>query len=282
MPQREMTGSEFPNFATIAEKAIRSPQRYNSRDRRPERDQNPNVAEIAACRETLRRDGRRGLLFRRTANRIASVTEAAQKICEIGRRAYQRGLIAGGEGNISVRLDDHHLLATPTGVCKGFLNPDDLAVVDLEGRQVSGRPRSSEILLHAEIYRCDPRVRAVVHTHPPFATTFTILGESLPPGVLPEAEVFLGHVPLVPYATPGTCEIASAIRPHVSTCVAALLQNHGAITWGPDLESAYLLTETLESVCRVVYQARQIGVLQFIPAEKLGVLADLRSRLRGE
>jgi L-fuculose-phosphate aldolase len=205
----------------------------------------------------------------------------ANKLCEVGRRAYAHGLVAGTGGNLSARLDDGRMLCTPTGVCKGLLTPADLCVVDLSGRQFGGRqPRSSEVLLHLAIYEVDRRIGAVIHAHPPFATTFSVLGESIPTGMLPEGDVFLGSVPLVPYETPGTPEFAAAVKPYVPDHVAVLLQNHGVACWARDLETAYVFTETLEAVCRVVYQARLIGQPHTIPAEKLSDLAAIRQRLR--
>lgn len=207
--------------------------------------------------------------------------DLAAQLCEIGRRAYHRELVDGTGGNFSARLDDHRFLCTPTTACKGTLTPADLCVVDLDGRPVSGRrPPSSEILMHLEIYAASPTTRAVIHAHPPFATTFAVLGETLPAGVLPEGDVYLGPVPLIPYQTPGTRAMGAALRPFVADHVAALLQNHGSVTWGPDLETAYILTETLEAVCRVVWQARQIGNPELIPPAEQARLAELRARLR--
>ena len=202
-------------------------------------------------------------------------------MCEIGRRAYQVGLLTAAEGNFSCRLDAERILCTPTGLCKGLLTPEDLCVVDPAGKQLAGVRRvSSEIHLHLQILEQDATVAAVVHTHPPFATTFAVLGESVPDGLLPEGALFLGSVPLVAYETPGTEELGRAVRPYVNDHVAAILQNHGAVSWGRDLESAYLLTETLEAVCRVAYQARLIGHPKPIPADKLRELEQIRRRMR--
>jgi L-fuculose-phosphate aldolase len=208
--------------------------------------------------------------------------DLAAKMCEIGRRAYQRELVDGTGGNFSCRLDDRRVLCTPTLLCKGLLAPHDLCLVDLDGHQVTGaRKPSSEILMHLEIYAASPAVQAVIHCHPPFATTFAVLGQTIPTGVLPEGDVFLGPVPLIPYQTPATRDMGAALRPYLTNHVAALLQNHGTVTWGPDLETAYVLTETLEAVCRVVFQARQLGEVQRISAEQQSKLAEIRARLRG-
>lgn len=205
------------------------------------------------------------------------------KMCEIGQRAYARGLVSATEGNFSARLDDHGLLCTPTNFCKGLLTPDDLCEVNLDGQRLAGaRAPSSEIRMHFAVYRAAPAVNAVIHAHPPFATTWALLGEPLPSGMLPEGDMFLGDVPLVPYATTGTAEMAAAIEPFVDGHVACLLQNHGAVTWGDDLEQAYTRMETLETLCRVVYQARAIGTPQPIPDDKRPALAEIRRQLRAQ
>ncbi len=203
------------------------------------------------------------------------------KLCEIGARAYARELVDGTGGNFSCRLDDGLILCTPTLTCKGRMAPDDLCIVDPDGRPVSApRPVSSEVQLHLALYKANPDTGAVVHTHPPYATTLAVLGEHLPTGILPEGDVFLGAVPLVPYRTPGTPALGAALAPLARSHVAALLQNHGAVTWGPDVETAYVLTETLEAVSRVYCQARVLGQLNLIPPERQEELAALRERFR--
>lgn len=211
--------------------------------------------------------------------------DAAHTLCELGRRAYARALVAGSEGNLSARPSRERVLCTPSGLCKGFLEPDDLCEVDLAGAKLAGtRTPSSELPLHLEIYRtADERgwsVGGVVHAHPPFATTFALLGETIPGGLLPEGDIFLEHVPLVPYRTPGTLAAAQAIRPYVRPSGAALLQNHGAVTWGRDVDAAYLLMETLEAVCRVYHQARLIGQPRPIPLELQAELRAVADRYR--
>jgi L-fuculose-phosphate aldolase len=206
-----------------------------------------------------------------------------EKMCELGRRAYARQLVAGTEGNFSCRLEGGSVLCTPTGLCKGLLTPADLCKVDLDGRQVAGqRTRSSEILMHVGVYRAAPHIHALIHAHPPFATTYSVLGAVDLAAVLPECDVFLGPVPLVPYQTPGTADMAAALLPFLDEHVAVLLQNHGTVTWGRDLESAYVLTETLEAVCRVMYQAQQLGPVRHIAPDQCATLARLRQQLRAD
>ncbi|MGD8454343.1 MAG: class II aldolase/adducin family protein [Phycisphaerae bacterium] len=203
-------------------------------------------------------------------------------MCEIGRRAYAHHLVGATEGNFSARLDDGRVLCTPTGLSKGLLTPDDLCLLDPAGRQIDGRRRpSSEIPMHLAVYRAAPAVRAVIHTHPPYATAFAVAGDTDLANVLPEGDIFLGPVPLVPYQTPGTPEMGEALLPFLADHVAALLQNHGALTWAGDLEAAYILTETLEALCRAVFLARQIGHVRRIPDNLRPPLATLRAALRG-
>ena len=133
-----------------------------------------------------------------------NVHRIKQDICEIGRRIYNRGFAAANDGNISVRISDNEVLCTPTLHCKGFLKPEDIATVDMQGNQIAGRKkRSSEALLHLEIYRQRTEIKSVVHCHPPHATAFAIAREAIPQCVLPEVEVFLGDVPITKYETPG-------------------------------------------------------------------------------
>jgi L-fuculose-phosphate aldolase len=162
------------------------------------------------------------------------------------------------------------------------MRPADLCVVNLDGRQISGkRPRTSEILLHLEIYRGNPRANAVVHCHPPHATAFAVAGEPIPSGVLPEIEVMLGQVPLAPYETPGGRDFAATIRPYVNSANTVLLSNHGTVSWGATLERAFWNTEILDSYCRILLLARQIGSVRPLPADKLEELVALRAKFGG-
>ncbi len=207
-----------------------------------------------------------------------SQEDAAAQLCEIGRRVYARGFAAGNDGNLSIRLDAGRVLCTPTLICKGFMRPADLCVVDLDGRQLEGRSRkTSEILLHLEIYRHDDAARAVVHCHPPHATAFAMTGHELPSGILPEVELFLGVVPRVPYETPGTDTFARTIVPHVGRANTALLGNHGTVSWSAALERAWWQTEILDAYCRALCLARSFGGVQRLPAEKVAELLALRA-----
>ena len=127
-----------------------------------------------------------------------------EDICEIGRRVYNKGFAAANDGNISIRVGENEVLCSPTMICKGFMTPDDICAVDMEGVQIAGkRKRTSEVLLHLAIMKHRPDVKAVVHCHPPHATAFAVAREPIPQCILPEIEVFMGEVPIAPYETPG-------------------------------------------------------------------------------
>ncbi len=201
-------------------------------------------------------------------------------ICDIGRRVYNRGFAAANDGNISVRLNDKEVLCSPTMVCKGFMRPEDLCVVDYEGKQLRGtRKRSSEILLHLAVYRHNPKVNAVVHCHPPHATAFAVAGEPIPKCVLPEVEVFLGEVPIAIYETPGTQKFADTIIPFVQKSNTIILANHGTVTFGPDLEKAYWNSEIIDAYCRILILARQLGRVNYFTEGQTKELLDLKKRL---
>lgn len=202
---------------------------------------------------------------------------ARREICEMGRRLYARGLLAAGEGNLSCRLADGQVLCTPTLICKGFMEPGDLCVVDREGRQLAGeRKPTSEILLHLEIYRGAPAARAVVHCHPPHVMAFAITGVEIPAGVLPEVEIFLGPVPRTAYETPGTLRFARSVQPLLDRANTVVLGNHGTVSWAASIERAWWQTEILDAYCRVLLLARQLGPVQTLPADQLAELAALR------
>lgn len=206
-------------------------------------------------------------------------TDARNRICEIGRRMYDRQFCAANEGNLSCRLNEGQILCTPTLHCKGFLQPDDLCLVDLQGNQQSGsKRRTSEILLHLEIYRRRPDIQAVVHCHPPHATAFAVAREPIPMGVLPEPEVFLGEVPLAPYSRPGTQQFAETIVPFVDRCNTIVLANHGTVSFADDLERAFWMTEILDAYCRILLNARQLGHVHFFSPLENRELLDLREQ----
>lgn len=204
-------------------------------------------------------------------------------IVRVCRRLYERGLIAGADGNVSVRLGNDRLLVTPAGIAKVDVGEDDLMVVTIEGRPVAGTGRpSSELGMHLRIYARRRDVRAVVHAHPPLATALAVAGEDLLLPVLPEIVVQTGGVPLVPYATPGTEALADAIEPFLVHYDAFLMANHGATSLGPDLSSAHQRMESLEHAAQVLLFARLLGRVNSLSKEQHQALLDLRAAHRGE
>ena len=202
-----------------------------------------------------------------------------EQMCEIGRRIWLKGFCAGNEGNHSYRISVHRVLCTPTGISKGFLKPEDICTVDLEGNQVSGkRKRTSEILLHLAIYKAREDVKAVVHSHPPHATAFAIANVELPTCIHPEAEVFLGAVKTAKYVCPGDTRLGESILPYVKDSNTILLQNHGTVTFGKDLETAYYNLEIVDAYSRILLLAKQIGSIRPLNGDEMKELLDLKVR----
>jgi L-fuculose-phosphate aldolase len=208
---------------------------------------------------------------------VSAESQLRADIVEVGRRLYARGYTASNDGNISVRLDAGRLLMTPTSVCKGFMTPDMMVITDLEGRRLQGdRSASSEMQMHLEVYRRRPDVQAVVHAHPPIATGFAVAGIPLDRAVLAEVVTTLGSVPIADYATPSTRELPEAIRQYVGAHDGMLLANHGALTMGKDLFSAYYKMETIEHFARISLVARLLGGERLLSREEVFRLQDLR------
>ena len=198
-------------------------------------------------------------------------------IVEVGRRMYARGYTASNDGNISVRLGADRLLMTPKSVCKGFMTPDMMCITDLDGRKLQGdRDPSSEMLMHLEVYRQRPDVQAVVHAHPPTATGFAVAGIPLDRAVLAEVVTTLGSIPIAEYATPSTSELPDAVRKYIKAHDGMLLANHGALTAGSDLFSAYYKMETIEHFAKISLVARLLGRENLIAREELLRLQELR------
>lgn len=204
----------------------------------------------------------------------------ANKIAEIGRRLYDKGMIAGMDGNISARFDGN-IIITPSGRCKGYLSADDLVVIDEHGRVISGAGKpSSETAMHVTIYRSRPDVQACVHAHPPYATAFAVAGAVLESDILPEVVLVVGEIPLVEYAPTGTDLLGKAIAGHIANHDALLLKNHGVVTVGSDVEEAYFRMETVEHFARILHHAKQLGEVGRLDRSELQRLKDVRDNLR--
>jgi L-fuculose-phosphate aldolase len=208
-----------------------------------------------------------------------SEKEYRELICEIGRLVFQKGWVAANDGNISVRLDQKRLLATPTGICKGMMKPDDLIICDCQGNKIEGkRERTSEILMHTTIYEMRPDVIAVVHAHPPVATGFAVAGRPLNQALLPEVVLGLGCVPLAEYGLPGTPELTEPLKPYIPNYDALLMANHGAVCYADDLYKAYFKMETVEHFARIALVAEMLGGAKVLPKTEVDKLFDSRSR----
>ncbi len=206
--------------------------------------------------------------------------ELKEEICEIGRRLYNKGFAAANDGNISIRVGENEVLCSPTMICKGFMTPEDICAVDLDGNQIAGtRKRTSEILLHLEIMKARPDVKSVVHFHPPHATAFGVVNEAIPQCVLPEVEVFMGEVPMAPYETPGGLDFAQTVLPFLKSTNTIILKNHGTVSFDDTLMKAYWKTEILDAYCKILLLARQMGPVEYFDEDKARELIDLKKRL---
>ncbi len=202
-----------------------------------------------------------------------------QDICEMGRRLYNKGFAAANDGNITVRIGENEVLCTPTMHSKGFLKTEDICTMDMTGKQTCGtKKRSSEALLHLEIYKKRADIKSVVHCHPPHATAFAVAREPIPQCVLPEVEVFLGDVPITRYETPGGKAFAETILPFVEKTNVIILANHGTVSYGIDVEQAYWWTEILDAYCRILMLARQLGNVSYFSETEERELLTLKQK----
>ena len=198
-----------------------------------------------------------------------------------GRLLHDRGYSAARDGNLSCRLDSQSMLITPTGLSKGMLEPEDIVVADMRGRKVGGRHSvSSEVEMHVLIYAMRPDVGGICHAHPPTATGFAVAGVAMDEPVLAETAVVLGPVPVAPYATPGTPELAASLEPFITDHDAILMSNHGVVCCGPDLLQAYLNMELVEHAARILLVVRQLGGPRTLTAAQIKELRELRDRMR--
>lgn len=214
---------------------------------------------------------------------MTSEWELKNLIIEVGKRIWTRGYVASNDGNISVRFGDNEILTTPHGVSKGFMTKEMIVRVDFSGKVVSGDSRyhpSSELKMHLEVYKERPDIKSVIHAHPTYATSFAVAGLPLDRCVLPEAVIVIGAVPIAKYGLPSTMELADAIREHIKTSDAILLENHGALTLGSDLLDAYYKMETLEHTASIVWKAIQLGNVNVLPEQERDRLMALREKFQ--
>lgn len=204
-------------------------------------------------------------------------------ICEIGRRVWQRGMASANSGNISARLDAETVLITPTLVSKGFMRPEQLLVTNLDGEVLRGEGfPTSETPMHLRLYREKEGIGGVVHAHPPLATSFAVAGKPLDLHLVPEAVIFLGEVPLVPFHPPGSPELAESIVCYLEDYDAVLMENHGVLCWGSDVEQAYHRLETVEFCAQITLTSQLLGGARELPPEPLENLLNIRKMMKGK
>ena len=213
---------------------------------------------------------------------IDNITKIKEQICSVGRDLWTLGMVAANDGNISARLPDGNIITTPTGVSKRDMTPDMLIIItpgnDIVSSPLGLRP-SSEFKMHLTCYKNRDDIMAVVHAHPPFATGYACAHLALDDYSLSEAVTFMGSVPCAPYATPGTDAVGESIIPYLAEHDTILLMNHGAITVGVDLTSAYFRMETLEHSAKVSFIAKCLGGAYEIPRESIDYLSDVGRKM---
>jgi L-fuculose-phosphate aldolase len=205
------------------------------------------------------------------------MSDAARRMADCCRRLADLGLIAGADGNVSVRVAGDRVLVTPSGLIKANLCPEDMVEVDLAGGVIQGRHRpSGELDLHLQILRARGDVTAVIHAHPPVATGISVAGQEFDWDVLPEMVFLVGRVPIVPYSPPGTPALGEQIGRFVREHDALILANHGAVSMGASLDEAQIRMETLEHSAKIVFTARLLGRVNPLPPDEVRRLENLR------
>ena len=203
---------------------------------------------------------------------------ARREIVRVGQLMYERSYVVSSDGNVSVRLDDGRILATPTQTNKGRMTEDSLALTDIEGHPLNDRKASSELAMHLLIYRERPEINAVCHAHPPHGSAFAVAGLAIDQPILSEVILTLGCVPLAEYGTPSTDELTTAMLPLVRHHNALLMANHGAVAYGEDVWQAFDRLETLEHTARIAILARALGGASNLSPDAIEKLIRVREK----
>lgn len=207
---------------------------------------------------------------------------AKKKLVEICHKVYDKGFVAAYDGNLSVRTTKNTILITRSGICKGDVTEKDLVEIDLEGKILSGRSKiSTEHKIHLLAYKKRKEVNAVVHCHPVYATAFALIGEGLDKHYLPEVFLTFGKVPLCKYATPSTDDVPKSLEPYMDYSWAFLLQNHGAVTLGKNLDDAYFKMEKLEHAAKIILLARLAGKPRELSKKNINEILKLSENTYG-
>lgn len=208
-----------------------------------------------------------------------SIHEHKVDIVTVGKMMYERRYIIAGDGNLSIRLDESTILATPTALCKGLLSPDQIVKLDLDGNVLDGEyTPSSEIKMHLAAYNTRSDIHSVVHAHPPISTGFAVAGIPLDQLILAEMVVNFGSIPLAPYYSPSTAELAESVAEQVKCHDAVLMANHGVMTIGPDLYTTYHRLEMVEQFASISLVAHLLGKMQTFSSDQLQDLQEIREK----
>src|SRR5215213_11797419 len=205
-------------------------------------------------------------------------SSARKLIVEIGQLLYERSYVVSSDGNVSIRLDENTVLATPTMTCKGRMTEDCLALTDMDGKPLTDKRASSELAMHLLIYKQRPDIKAVCHAHPPHGTAFAVAGLAIDAPILSEVILTLGCVPLTSYGTPSTSELTESMQPFVQHHNALLMANHGAVAYGADLWQAWDRLETLEHTAKIAILSRMLGGSKNLPADAIEKLINVREK----
>lgn len=208
---------------------------------------------------------------------IIDEKRAIHEILEVGRRMYSRGFANANDGNISARVGDNEVIATPSGVSKGFMTEEMLVKTDLDGNVISGSMKpSSELKMHLAVYKNNPEIAGIVHSHPPVATAFAAAGIPLDTAYLQETAVLLGVIPIAPYAMPGSQELADSVVPFCNDYNGVLLEHHGATAWAADPIHAFYRLESIEYNAQIAMNLRMMGIERPLKNEQIKELLTLR------
>lgn len=203
---------------------------------------------------------------------MVSFYEQRNQLCKICQLLFSRGLVSGSDGNISMRLNFENMLITPSGICKGLLEPEQLLVQDFDSNVLEGTLRSTkEAFLHIAYYTARPQICAVIHTHPPFATSFAASGREIPLDVVIELPVLIGKTPVADYARPGSAALVNTVKEHIESDT-LLLKNHGVITVGKDLTEAFVKMDALENAAKTIILAELSGGIKRIPEDEVAAM----------
>ncbi len=208
--------------------------------------------------------------------------EERLKLVKFCHKVYEKGFVSATDGNLSLRLDSHRILITPSGKNKGEVLPEDLLVIDYSGNKLQGKGKvTTEAKIHLLAYNSRPEVNAVVHCHPVYATAFATAGIDLSQPVFPEVILSIGEIPLCKYGTPSTDELPDSMKPYINYAWAFLLQNHGAVTLGSSIEDAYYKMEKLEHAAQTIFIAKVLGGVNTLSEENVTKLLEIAERTYG-